>query len=124
MIDRADTARKLLALVMHEGTPEGERSAAAVQCCRLVEQLGLLRGGAARSVAAPVVEVAVDRESGDGTVLVGASKYCRECVQRLEPRRGPRGARLKPKDKLIRKWERAIKHSDGSYSHVECARAP
>lgn len=122
MRDLKETARKLLVLALHEGTPKGEREAAAIQCCRLVEQLGLLREGISRSVSAPVVVEAVDRVvSDDGTVLVGAAKYCRECVAKLVPRRGP-GSRVAASSKIIKKWERAVKHGDGSYSHVQCAR--
>ena len=121
MADAMETARRLLALALHEGTPEHERAAAALGVCRAVQKLGLLEGRSAPGEPMPVpfdprVRTPDTPTGESGVVELGESRPCRACVlRRYPPRVRPR------KTSVMFAGQRARLHADGNYTHVECS---
>lgn len=119
MNDPRETARRLLELALHEGTPESEKNAAAMGLARIVKKLRLLEGPSiSLSSPSPPRERRPDvsADAGPlsrGLVVMGDAAFCRECVAR--PRK--RGDKAKP---TIPRGETAFKNEDGTYTHQGC----
>lgn len=127
MTDGWETARRLMALALHEDTPEHERVAAALAFVKVVERLGLL--GSADVARPAAVDRPADWRPEDvrvrardvlmgegGLVCLGEARPCRACVMRQYPSR----VRTR-RASVIRSGEPAKKYGNGNYAHIDCA---